>query len=162
MNTVFFVALEMYDLETEESFISTYVTQDVASESEALGLAINHKLTDKDDCIKNFEVRSWEFPEPKKSNHKHHMSMALNTFLELIKMQDESGNLIRAEVLRIAQMSDRIQAIKYLRDRLKPFVGLKGSKEIVDTWLEELDNSWGMSSLRHLVVHRLNEDILKD
>lgn len=135
-HTLHFVSLLFYDHQRDANVIRTEIVQDVDDQQTALGIAIyRHNLSASFSLVDHVVVRhSYLIDVPKPLIDPN---TAISGFLKLIRTR---GYTIREDIISIvSKPNNRLLAIKELREHLKPYLGLKACKEIVDLWMDELN-----------------------
>jgi hypothetical protein len=165
-NTIYFVSLSVITRNNEHAQLFTDVVDTAENETDALGQAIVHLRRNLNDmAIVDFDVFEYEHEKSDRLRDlERTIELTQQTFLNNLDisaitiMQNVHKLLIETNEGREHDMPNKIPAIKLLREHLKPYIGLKGCKEIVEHWIDEITTHRTKTGLINIVQSRLNDN----
>jgi hypothetical protein len=162
MEKVYFVTLLVQEYENKYPYLTTDMIDDAESEAEALGIAVIKNEIGPCRNVVDYGVEDFIFnPSEDNRNFEHTIDLARETFLNLLDissmtiMQKVHTLIVETNCENEGRLTNKIPAIKLLRDHVKPFIGLKSCKEIVELWIEQILVGCSKTSLSILVHERL-------
>jgi hypothetical protein len=165
-NTIYFVSLSVITQNNTLPQLFTEVMTDAENETDALGQAIVMLRGSMNSmAIVDFDVYEYEHEKSVKIRDlERTIEITQGTFLNLLDisaltiMQNVHHCLIETNEGREHDLPNKIPAIKLLRENLKPYIGLKGCKEIVEHWIDEITTHRTKTGLINIVRSRLESN----
>lgn len=162
--TIYFVSLSVLTENNNLPQLFTDVMTAAENETDALGQAIILlRRSINNIAIVDFDVYEYQVEKTQKINDlERTIEITTGTFLNLIDisaitiMQNVHHCLLETNRKNEEQLPNKIPAIKLLREHLKPFIGLKGCKEIVEQWIDEITTGRTKTGLINIVRQRVS------
>lgn len=161
--TIYFVSLSVLTENNNLPQLFTDVMTAAENETDALGQSIvllRRHLTNI--AIVDFDVFEYQVEKLEKiKDLERTIEITQGTFLNLLDisaitiMQNVHHCLLETNRENEERLPNKIPAIKLLREHLKPYIGLKGCKEIVEQWITEISSNRSKTGLINIVHERL-------
>ena len=163
-NTVYFVSLSVLTENNNLPQLFTDVFTNAENETDALGQSIVLLRRSMNNiAIVDFAVYEYQHEKTQKVNDlERTLEITTGTFLNLIDisaitiMQNVHKLLLDTNEGAEDRLPNKIPAIKLLREHLKPYIGLKGCKEIVEQWIDEILMGRSKTGLINIVRQRVS------
>lgn len=157
MDKVFFVTFNMYNTINEDYCLKGLVINDATTPEEALGLAIAKTTINSMNMMTDYSIQMFEPKEENTRYYEHALNISLETFFTLLEISEMTimKNVHSLLLEGGPELKLKIPAIKALREHMKPHLGLKSCKEIVDLWVSELQDGMSKTSLVKLAKRHL-------
>ena len=149
MDKIFFVTLNVYNAVNEDYSLKSMIIRDAETPEEAIGHAVSQTTINSMNMMTNYSIQMFEPEATKARDYEHALNLSLETFFHLLEISETTiMDIIHTLLLEgDPKMKLKIPAIKALRNFMKPHIGLKGCKDIVDLWVSEIQDGMPKSSL---------------
>jgi len=149
---IFIVALRFIDTINGRDILRSEIVEDVEDKCQAFGAAVFRNILTSDFVLADYHITEHTIGFEEKINADY----ALSGFLTLI---DTAGRIILGNaVCSLAQRNTKIKAIKRLREHLKPWLGLKECKAIIDCWEKQQTSNQPLTPLSKMVRIHLSDN----
>jgi ribosomal protein L7/L12 len=130
-----------------------------ASGFEALGLALEEVNVGPSLFVADYTIKEMTLDDVS-TDAERQLEIVEETFFNLLEISSMSimqkvHNCLSETNVGVRDFPNKIPAIKLLREHIKPFIGLKNCKEIVELWIDEIMDDMPKTSLINVVKMKM-------
>ena len=164
MKTVYFVAFTLFNNIHNTHAMFSSIIHNAENKYDALGQALNEVNVGPSLYIADYIIEGFDPTKVGKTDAERQIEIAEETFFILLEISSMTiEQKIHATLIETnpgnPELPNKIPAIKFLREHLKPFIGLKSCKEIVEFWISEIQDDMPKTPLTNLVRMKMGYPI---